>query len=142
MKAECSEQVEQIHLEKSEVEQTVVELRNQLKSTEQELDDQKAANSRAPTQTIKNLVEKLKNQLAMKEKQNQVMTQFIVIGFINVIFMLFIVSPVWSLNSRPCMLTAVHFPPSFRMVLWVGFFCCVRKLCWSKIIYPNFCCKM
>lgn len=39
---------------------------------EKELDDQKEANVRAPTTTMKQLVERLKNQLTLKEKQHQV----------------------------------------------------------------------
>jgi len=50
----------------------VADLRNELASMQQELNEQKEANSRAPTQTMKNHVEQLKNQLAMKEKQQQV----------------------------------------------------------------------
>ena len=40
--------------------------------TEKELESQKEANARAPTTTMKQLVERLKNQLALKEKQHQV----------------------------------------------------------------------
>jgi len=50
----------------------VTDLRNELASMQQELNEQREANSRAPTQTMKNHVERLKNQLAMKEKQQQV----------------------------------------------------------------------
>ncbi len=37
-----------------------------------ELATQKEANTRAPTTTMKNMVERLKNQLSLKEKQQQV----------------------------------------------------------------------
>lgn len=37
-----------------------------------ELQAQKEANSRAPTTTMRNLVERLKSQLALKEKQQKV----------------------------------------------------------------------
>ena len=44
----------------------------QIKELETELGIQKAANARAPTSTMKNLVERLKNELALKEQQHQV----------------------------------------------------------------------
>ena len=50
----------------------VAKVRNELGALQQELSEQKEANSRAPTQTMKNHVERLKNQLALKEKQQQV----------------------------------------------------------------------
>ena len=37
-----------------------------------ELSTQKEMNTRAPTTTMKNMVERLKNQLSLKEKQQQV----------------------------------------------------------------------
>lgn len=40
-------------------------------SLKSELQAQKEANSRAPTTTMKNLVERLKSQLALKEKQQK-----------------------------------------------------------------------
>ena len=39
---------------------------------EAELDQQKEANARAPTTTMKNMIERLKNQLVLKEKQHKV----------------------------------------------------------------------
>jgi len=50
----------------------VADLQKELTTMQQELNEQREANSRAPTQTIKNHVEHLKNQLAMKDKQQQV----------------------------------------------------------------------
>ncbi|KAL4233575.1 hypothetical protein ACF0H5_008256 [Mactra antiquata] len=41
----------------------------------EELTNAKDANSRAPTTTMKNLVERLKNQLALKEKQHQALSK-------------------------------------------------------------------
>ena len=72
IKVQCNEEVERVRVEKTDVEQVIIELRNELQMTRDELQEQKEANSRAPSQTIKGLVEKLKNQLTMKEKQNQV----------------------------------------------------------------------
>lgn len=58
------------------------ELRNVLSQTEKELANvkaelevQKEANNRAPTARLKNLVEQLKSQLAIKEKQQKVSQQ-------------------------------------------------------------------
>jgi len=50
----------------------VADLQKELTEKQQELCEEKEANSRAPSQTIKNHVERLKNQLALKEKQQQV----------------------------------------------------------------------
>jgi len=73
-KEECAKKVCRVEDEKRELMNEVADLRNELASSQQELDEQREANSRAPTQTIKNHVERLKNQLAMKEKQQQVQT--------------------------------------------------------------------
>ncbi|KAM9293690.1 centrosomal protein of 290 kDa [Morus bassanus] len=58
------------------------ELRNMLSQTEKELGNvkaelevQKEANNRAPTATLKNLVEQLKSQLAIKEKQQKALSK-------------------------------------------------------------------
>ncbi|XP_074868278.1 centrosomal protein of 290 kDa [Carettochelys insculpta] len=58
------------------------ELRNLLSRTEEELlqvktelEAQKEANNRAPTTTMKNLVERLKTQLALKEKQQKALSK-------------------------------------------------------------------
>ncbi|XP_034628266.1 centrosomal protein of 290 kDa isoform X2 [Trachemys scripta elegans] len=58
------------------------ELRNLLSQKEKELlqvktelEAQKEANNRAPTTTMKNLVERLKNQLALKEKQQKALSK-------------------------------------------------------------------
>ncbi|KAL8221662.1 UNVERIFIED_CONTAM: hypothetical protein K2H54_073925 [Gekko kuhli] len=60
----------------------VDELRNTLSQTEKELMNvktelvvQQEANNRAPTTTMKNLVERLKNQLALKEKQQKALSK-------------------------------------------------------------------
>uniref|UniRef100_A0A2K6FRH3 Centrosomal protein 290 n=1 Tax=Propithecus coquereli TaxID=379532 RepID=A0A2K6FRH3_PROCO len=46
-------------------------------SLKSELQAQKEANSRAPTTTMRNLVERLKNQLALKEKQQKLESQYV-----------------------------------------------------------------
>lgn len=43
---------------------------------EAELEQQKDANTRAPTTTMKNMIERLKNQIALKEKQHKVSTKW------------------------------------------------------------------
>jgi len=50
----------------------IADLQKELTTMQQDLSEQKEANSRAPSQTMKNHVEHLKNQLAMKDKQHQV----------------------------------------------------------------------
>ena len=71
-KEECAEKVHRIEDEKKELMNKVADLQKELTTMQQELNEQREANSRAPTQTIKNHVEHLKNQLAMKDKQQQV----------------------------------------------------------------------
>ncbi len=58
----------------AEQQKTLVEKDSELNIVQQELDQQKEENSRAPTTTMKNLVERLKHQLALKEKQHKVST--------------------------------------------------------------------
>lgn len=70
---------EEIKAELSKKDSEIDDYRRQLGEQRKEMDilnDEIAAlkdtNSRAPTQTMKNLVERLKNQVALKEKQHQV----------------------------------------------------------------------
>ena len=58
--------------ELTKVKQTMEHQGKELELMNEELGTAKEANSRAPTTTMKNLVERLKNQLALKEKQHQV----------------------------------------------------------------------
>ena len=58
--------------ELAKVKQTMEHQGKELELMNEELGTAKEANSRAPTTTMKNLVERLKNQLALKEKQHQV----------------------------------------------------------------------
>ncbi len=48
------------------------EQRKEMAILNDEISALKVSNSKAPTITMKNLVERLKNQLALKEKQHQV----------------------------------------------------------------------
>lgn len=76
----CSARLEDRHVaEVKKLKDEVDELRSVLSQVEKELlhvrtelKAQKEANNRAPTTTIKNLVERLKSQLALKEKQQTV----------------------------------------------------------------------
>ena len=58
--------------ELANVKQTMEHQGKELELMNEELGTAKEANSRAPTTTMKNLIERLKNQLALKEKQHQV----------------------------------------------------------------------
>ena len=68
----CTEKIQRVEDEKTELMNRVADLQKELTEKQQELCEEKEANSRAPSQTIKNHVERLKNQLALKEKQQQV----------------------------------------------------------------------
>ncbi|XP_074654662.1 centrosomal protein of 290 kDa-like [Tubulanus polymorphus] len=56
-------------------EQEIIGLNKKIDGINIELKNQKEANARAPTSTMKNLVEKLKNQLSMKEKQHKALSK-------------------------------------------------------------------
>ncbi|KAM7178898.1 centrosomal protein of 290 kDa isoform 3-T4 [Macrochelys suwanniensis] len=76
-------QIEEKHVaEVKKLKDEANELRNLLSRIEKELlhvktelEVQKEANNRAPTTTMKNLVERLKNQLALKEKQQKALSK-------------------------------------------------------------------
>ncbi|XP_071477104.1 centrosomal protein of 290 kDa-like [Diadema antillarum] len=55
--------------------ETIGEKEAEIERLEAELDSQRAANSKAPTTTMKNMVERLKNELALKEKQHKSLSQ-------------------------------------------------------------------
>lgn len=58
--------------EGDELRSVLSQMEKELLSVKIELEAQREANNRAPTTTMKNLVERLKNQLALKEKQQKV----------------------------------------------------------------------
>lgn len=62
---QLQQEAEELHTRLSQMEREVQHLRT-------ELEAQKEANVRSPTNTMKNLVERLKGQLALKEKQQKV----------------------------------------------------------------------
>lgn len=71
-KDDCVEKIQRVEDGKTELIGRVADLQRELAEKQCELNAEKEANSRAPSQTIKNHVERLKNQLALKEKQQQV----------------------------------------------------------------------
>ncbi|KFU98214.1 Centrosomal protein of 290 kDa, partial [Tauraco erythrolophus] len=67
--------VGQLKDEANELRNTLSQMEQKLASVKAELEVQKEANSRAPTTTLKNLVEQLKSQLALKEKQQKALSK-------------------------------------------------------------------
>lgn len=55
-----------------ELRKVIEQQKRDIEVLNQEIEAVKEQNNRAPTTTMKNLVERLKNQLALKEKQHQV----------------------------------------------------------------------
>ena len=83
----------------------------------EELTTAKDANSRAPTTTMKNMVERLKNQLALKEKQHQVCIE----GRMNSCFFVFLfVSTIF--NERALYYTSQSSIRPSKMVLLIFLF--------------------
>ena len=70
--AQLREQISQKDEEIAKIRHTMEHQAKELDLINEELGTAKEANSRAPTTTMKNMVERLKNQLALKEKQHQV----------------------------------------------------------------------
>lgn len=58
--------------EVQELKKVIEQQKRDIEVLNEEIGAVKEQNSRAPTTTMKNLVERLKNQLALKEKQHQV----------------------------------------------------------------------
>lgn len=65
-------EVKQLKGEADELRSSLSQMEKELMNVKTELEIQKEANNRAPTTTMKNLVERLKNQLSLKEKQQKV----------------------------------------------------------------------
>uniref|UniRef100_A0A663FEY3 Centrosomal protein 290 n=1 Tax=Aquila chrysaetos chrysaetos TaxID=223781 RepID=A0A663FEY3_AQUCH len=66
--------VEQLKDEANELRNVLCQMEKELANVKAELEVQKEANDRAPTATLKNLVEQLKSQLAIKEKQQKALS--------------------------------------------------------------------
>ncbi|XP_071279415.1 centrosomal protein of 290 kDa isoform X4 [Agelaius tricolor] len=67
--------VEQIKEEANELRNILSQKEKELANVKAELEVQKEANNRAPTATMKNLVEQLKRQLAIKENQHKALSR-------------------------------------------------------------------
>uniref|UniRef100_A0A8C3J6Z0 Centrosomal protein 290 n=1 Tax=Calidris pygmaea TaxID=425635 RepID=A0A8C3J6Z0_9CHAR len=67
--------VEKLKDEASELRNMLSEMEKELVNVKTELELQKEKNNRAPTATLKNLVEQLKSQLAIKEKQQKALSK-------------------------------------------------------------------
>uniref|UniRef100_A0A8C3CFD4 Centrosomal protein 290 n=1 Tax=Cairina moschata TaxID=8855 RepID=A0A8C3CFD4_CAIMO len=67
--------VEQLKDEANGLKNLVSQMEKELANVKAELEVQKEANNRAPTATLKNLVEQLKSQLGMKEKQQKALSK-------------------------------------------------------------------
>lgn len=67
--------MEQLKDEANGLKNLLSQMEKELANVKAELEAQKEANKRAPTATLKNLVEQLKSQLAIKEKQQKVSQQ-------------------------------------------------------------------
>ncbi|NWU74458.1 CE290 protein, partial [Onychorhynchus coronatus] len=67
--------VEQVKHEANELRNILYQKEKELANVKAELEIQKEANNRAPTATLKNLVEQLKSQLAIKENQHKALSK-------------------------------------------------------------------
>ncbi|KAM6321171.1 centrosomal protein of 290 kDa [Aegotheles albertisi] len=67
--------VEQLKDEANELRNMLSQMEKELTNVKAELEVQKEANNRAPSATLKNLVEQLKSQLAIKEKQQKALSK-------------------------------------------------------------------
>ncbi|XP_071408220.1 centrosomal protein of 290 kDa isoform X2 [Pithys albifrons albifrons] len=67
--------VEQIKVEANELRNILLQKEKELANVKAELEVQKEANNRAPTATLKNQVEQLKSQLAIKENQHKALSK-------------------------------------------------------------------
>ncbi|XP_062914429.1 centrosomal protein of 290 kDa isoform X2 [Mobula hypostoma] len=68
-------ELKELHNEASELRSSNLEMAKEVQYLQTELEAQKQANTRAPTTTMKNLVERLKGQLALKEKQQKALSK-------------------------------------------------------------------
>nr|XP_060633338.1 centrosomal protein of 290 kDa isoform X6 [Anolis sagrei ordinatus] len=68
-------EVKELKDEVDELRSVLSQMEKELMNVKTELEAQREANNRAPTTTMKNLVERLKNQLALKEKQQKALSK-------------------------------------------------------------------
>lgn len=69
-------EVKKLKDEIDELRSLLSQMEKEFLNVKTELEAQREANNRAPTTTMKNLVERLKNQLTLKEKQQKVSCLF------------------------------------------------------------------
>ncbi|XP_063969717.1 centrosomal protein of 290 kDa-like [Lytechinus pictus] len=69
--AEHNKQTTKLESEISNHLETIKDKEAEIERLETELEQQRAANSKAPTTTMKNMVDRLKNELSLKEKQHK-----------------------------------------------------------------------
>ena len=67
-----NEEMEKLRSEKDRFKKEISDGQRERQMMQEEIEAQKEANARAPTATMKKLVERLRGELAMKEKQQQV----------------------------------------------------------------------
>lgn len=72
---ELKSESEKKDAEVQELKKVIEQQKRDIEVLNEEIDAVKEQNSRAPTTTMKNLVERLKNQLALKEKQHQALSK-------------------------------------------------------------------
>ncbi|XP_071075100.1 centrosomal protein of 290 kDa isoform X2 [Dasypus novemcinctus] len=70
-----AEEVKKVKAEVEDLRYLLTQSQKESQSLKSEIQAQKEANSRAPTTTMRNLVERLKNQLALKEKQQKALSR-------------------------------------------------------------------
>ncbi|XP_036615279.1 centrosomal protein of 290 kDa [Trichosurus vulpecula] len=70
-----AEVVKKLHAEIEDLKYSMSQTEKELQYFKSEVQVQKEANTRAPTATMKNLVERLKSQLALKEKQQKALSR-------------------------------------------------------------------
>ncbi|XP_054436151.1 centrosomal protein of 290 kDa [Pteronotus mesoamericanus] len=70
-----ADEMKKVKAELEDLRYLLAQSQNESQSLKSELQAQKEANSRAPTMTMKNLVERLKSQLVLKEKQQKALSR-------------------------------------------------------------------
>ena len=111
MLEEHSEAIRDLQKELDDVRHMLTEKEKENEVMEAEINTQKEANTRAPTITMKNMVERLKNQLSLKEKQQKVRTSSIyekcsfTLGYTHRWFtsdVVFFATRAHKISSAPC----------------------------------------
>lgn len=87
---ECrAAQVKALSAETEEQRSHISQMEKEVGCLQMELAAQKEANVRSPSNTMKNLVERLKAQLAQKEKQLKVLLLFVLLRLLLLLFLNF-----------------------------------------------------